>query len=253
VAESVQSAALAQCAVPARTVVPAQPTVAQCALLEWIARLGAVTAEALALRRGVGLATASTQLLTAERAGLLACRRVLKGRPALFTPTRAGLRFACEPDLSAVRVGATNANHLIVCAGVAAVLERRYPDQRVQGERQLRRDERLLARPLASTRLRGGRHTAAAHHPDLVLWPLLATAQLPVAIEVELTIKSPRRLREICEAWADCRCVAGIVYLATSTAAGPVARAIEAAAAQTRIVLVALDSIVPQRSVPSAL
>ena len=52
------------------------------------------------------------------------------------------------------------------------------------------------------------------HRPDLVLWPAERRRALPVAVEVELTVKAPRRLLEICRAWARCRCVAGVLYLA---------------------------------------
>jgi hypothetical protein len=234
---------------------PAQPSSEPLALLEWVARIGVVTDEALATRRGVGLRAASSQLAAAERAGLLTRWRVLVGRRALYTLTRAGLRAAGQPDLSSGRVTAANAGHLIVCVGVAAMLERQYPDQRVQGERQLRRDERAAGHPLASAHLHTQGSGEKSHHPDLVLWPPLCTGHGPVAIEVELTVKSPRRLRAICEAWAECHCVAGVVYLAEPDVAPALARAIAAAAAQRRIALVTFDSsleLALQRTVPSA-
>jgi hypothetical protein len=239
---------------------PARLSAAQLAFLEWVARLGAVTDEALVVWRGTRLGTANSQLAAAEHAGLIARQRVLVRNPALYIPTRAGLRAVGQPDLRPCRVTAANARHLIACAGVAAMLERRYPDQRVQGERQLRRDERNAGRPLASARLRGigggasEGEGASMHRPDLVLWPPLAAGCGPVVVEVELAIKSPRRLRAICEAWAECRCVAGVVYLVTPDVEPALTRAIAAAAAQRRIAVMVLDTLpgfALQRTVPS--
>jgi hypothetical protein len=213
-------------------------------LLRWTVRLGAVTPEALAQHGGWTLASARGRLLAAERAGLLRSRRVLAGAPVLYTATRAGLRVSGLHGLELCRVTVSNAPHTIECARVAAALERAYPDHRVTGERELRRDERESGTPLASACLGHGPGGAPLlHRPDLVLWPDGTSERLPVAVEVELTVKAPRRLLEICRAWARCRCVAGTLYLASEPVQGPLARAIERAQAGERIALVALDAL----------
>jgi hypothetical protein len=143
-------------------------------------------------------------------------------------------------------VSPSNALHLIECAGVAAALERCYPDHRVQGERELRRDEREQRRALASAELGVGPDgVSLAHRPDLVLWPEedADPPALPVAVEVELTVKAPRRLADICRAWARARCVAGVLYLAPADVQGAVQRAIDRAHADERVVVVPLDSL----------
>jgi hypothetical protein len=146
--------------------------------------------------------------------------------------------------LDPCRVSSSNALHLIECARVAAALERCYPDHRVLGERELRRDEREYGRALASARLaRGLGGGPSLHRPDLVLWPERSGEALPVAVEVELTIKAPRRLLEICRAWARCRCVAGVLYLAPSEVERALARAIERAQAGERIAVVPLSAL----------
>ena len=199
-------------------------------LLRWTVRLGAVTPEALAQHGGWTLASARGRLLAAERAGLLRSRRVLAGAPVLYTATRAGLRASGLRGFEPCRVSVANAPHAIECARVAAALERAYPDHRVMGERELRRDERESGVPLASACLgRGPGDAPLLHRPDLVLWPDGACERLPVAVEVELTVKAPRRLLEICRAWARCRCVAGTLYLASEPVQSPLARAIERA------------------------
>jgi hypothetical protein len=230
----------------------------QLTIVRWVGGLGAVTADALARHAGVTVGSARARLRELERAGLLRGKLLLAGEPPLYAATAAGLRASGLRGLQPCRPTVANAPHAIACARAAVALERAYPDQRVMGERELRRDEREAGRALASARLpaRAHEHTAL-HRPDLVLWPRGGEERLPVAVEVELTVKAPRRLAEICRAWARCRCVAGTVYLASQDAIGPLARAIEHAQAGERIALVGLDALAlpgvePPRASPRA-
>jgi hypothetical protein len=214
--------------------------------------MGAVTAAALADREGTSIASARARLGVAERSRLLVRRRPLAGQPALYTATRAGLRACGARGLDPARVSASNALHSIVCAEVAAALERCYPDHRVIGERELRRDERERDAPLASACLGtapGG--TPLLHRPDLVLWPRRSDDGLPVAVEVELTTKAPRRLADICRAWARCRLVAGVLYLVPPEVEQALERAIETVHAGERIALVPLGAL-PRRGSASS-
>ncbi len=213
-------------------------------ILRWTARMGAVTAEALAGRDASSVSSARSRLLAAARAGLLTRQRPLAGQPSLYTVTRAGLRACGLRGLDPCRVTVSNAMHLIVCAKVAAALESCYPDHRVLGERELRAEERERGVTLASSSIgTASRGRALLHRPDLVLWPGVCDGGLPVAVEVELTIKAPRRLTDICLAWARCRCVAGVMYLAAPEVEPALARAIARAWAGERIVVVPLDAL----------
>jgi hypothetical protein len=219
------------------------PTPEQIELARWTASLGAVTAEALAHRRAVSVASARARLVAAQRAGLLSRKCPLAGRPSLFSTTRAGLRVCGARGMRTCDVKEGTANHLIECAAVAAALERCYPDHRVGGERELRRDEQENDRLLASTQLGWAQAPdKGRHRPDLVLWPS-ATGELPVAVEVELTIKAHKRLVEICRAWARSRTVAGVLYFAPSDVERALLRAIEEAHASERIIVLPLDSL----------
>jgi hypothetical protein len=222
------------------------PSPERVAIMQWAARMGAVTAEAFADRLDVTVASARGQLKVLEQGGWIRCARPLAERPTLYTATRVGLRIAAQQGLDPCRVSASNANHLIVCAWVAAALERCYPDHLVSGERELRRDERQRGIPLASACLgvapRGG---PLLHRPDLVLWPQFSEdeGRLPVAVEVELTVKAPRRLTDICRAWARCRCVGGVLYLVSPEVERALHRSIEQAQAGERIVVASLDTL----------
>jgi hypothetical protein len=211
------------------------------AQMHWIARIGTVTAEALAQREGATVASARARLQAITRAGLLARSRPLTGHQALFTPTRAGLRACGLAGVETSRIGAVNAAHMATCAAVAVALERCYPDHVVIGERELRRRERHRRRTLASATLgSGGPGSATLHRPDLVLWPPSAAA-LPVAVEVELTVKGPERLATICRAWARCRDIAGVLYLAAPAAQRALERALARAHAGDRVIVLGLD------------
>jgi len=220
----------------------------QLAILSWTARLGAVTAEALARREACTTASARARLLALVRTGLVSRRQLLAGAPSLYTLTRAGLRASGLRGLEPARVSVAGARHAIACAAAAAALERAYPDHTLMGERELRREERAAGAPLASACLREGPGGGQLlHRPDLVLWQGGAAQQLPVAIEVELTVKAPRRLLEICRAWARCRCVAGTLYFAAPDVQRPLARALAHADAGERVGLLGLDALEEDR------
>ncbi|MGO9490436.1 MAG: hypothetical protein ACLQBB_15605 [Solirubrobacteraceae bacterium] len=208
-----------------------------------MACLGAVTAEALSRHEDRGLASARGRLAAAERAGLLRGWRVLHEGPTLYTVTRSGMRAAGVDGLEPGRLSPASARHAIVCCAVAAQLERAFPDDRVLGEPALRRRERELDAPLASIRLcspcAGG---GAQHRPDLVLLPPRPGCGAPVAVEVELTVKAPRRLRAICLGWARARHVAGVVYLVADDVRAPLERAIESIGGAQRIVTISLET-----------
>jgi hypothetical protein len=111
---------------------------------------------------------------------------------------------------------------------------------------------------LASAELGGNQHPGfdqPRHRPDLVLWPHDPAGGLPVAVEVELTVKAPERLATICRAWARARCVTGVLYLAAPQTERAVQRAIEKAHAHERVVVVSLDALPmrpAERTVPSS-
>lgn len=223
-----------------------KPTrILRAALVQWTARLGAVTAEAVADRYQLTLGSARARLVAAERAMLLARRRPLAGEPALYVLTRSAQRVAGVATAAPCRVTPANALHLIACAHAAAALERRYPGHMAIGERELLRHWRDGVGVLACARLGHDRHGAALmHRPDLVLVPQRGVTEPPVAVEVELTTKSPRRLEEICRAWARCRSVAGVIYLAAPGVERALERAVARADASSKVLVVPFDALV---------
>jgi DNA-binding Lrp family transcriptional regulator len=201
------------------------------AILDWLAGMGAAGLTEVARAHELSPQAAATRLRRLEADGLLTTVRLLYGRPALHAVTRAGLRAAGREELAPARVSSSGFAHLLECGRVAVSLTQalaaRYS---VHSERELRAWERAAARPLGSAEIGFGAHgTRELHRPDLVCWPA-AGGGLAIAIEVELTVKAPLRLRTIIRGWARSRLVAGVVYYASA----PAARALERAVADER-------------------
>jgi hypothetical protein len=213
-------------------------------MLQWTVRMGAVTAEALAHRDQTTLASARARLGRATGEGLVRGHRLLTERPTLYTATPAGVRASGLGGFDPCRVSAAGAQHLIACAHMAAVLERGYPGHWVMGERELRCRERVARTAIASAVLsRTSDRGQLLHRPDLVVWPAADAQGLPLAVEVELTVKAPRRLAEICRAWARSRQVEGVLYIAPAIVRRALERAIAVAQAGERIVVVPLEEL----------
>jgi hypothetical protein len=102
---------------------------------------------------------------------------------------------------------------------VIAALERAYPDCRVIAERELHREEYAQQRRLGSVSVHRYGQTRS-HYPDIVLWEPPTAGEpppLPIAVEVELTMKSKEELTAICRAFARSRDIAVVVYFAETT------------------------------------
>jgi hypothetical protein len=199
---------------------------------------------------GGTVASANARLARLSRERLLTRRRPLVGEPSLYSITRAGLRRAELPTVEPCRVSAANAAHTIACARVAAALQRCYPDHTAIGERELRRRELCSGRMLASIEVTSGADRRL-HRPDLVLLAPV-DASPPVAVEIELTVKAPRRLAQICRAWQRARHVAGVVYIAPVDVRRALDRAIASVGGE-RIVVLALESLLPLGDRPSSI
>jgi len=154
--------------------------------------------------------------------------QTVTGRPAIYTLTRAAQGAGLEGLGS--RPVSGGSEHAIACAQVAAALSRAIPRAgswrgRAQGEGR--------AGGSIPVAVLSGKLTTAAQ-PRATGLVRRGGGGLPVLIEVELSVKAPRRLEAICRAWARCRGVAGVVYLASPVVEEPLRRAIARASASRR-------------------
>jgi DNA-binding transcriptional ArsR family regulator len=205
-------------------------------MLDWLAATGAASASELAAVAALSSRTVLTRVRALEQAGLVSSAELLRGEPALHALTRRGLRAAGRPELEPISISASLFGHCLAVARVAVAL--RVAGERVGGERELRAFERIEGTPLASAAVGLARDGGTAwHRPDLVCW----RAGRPLAIEVELTVKAPERLRAIVRGWARSRLVEGVVYYASAPAVRALTAAVRIEGAQQSVAILALE------------
>ncbi|HET7510826.1 MAG TPA: hypothetical protein VFJ65_11345, partial [Solirubrobacterales bacterium] len=159
--------------------------------------------------------------------GLLERLALLREEPTVLRATRAGLRFA-GLDLGLCIVSAGSVAHWLRCTSVALLMEERCGPGSVIAERELRWIEHSEGRPVFSAKvghLPDGSYRL--HRPDLALW----IGERPLAVEVELSPKAPRRLEAIIAAWRRASWVGGVLYVCEP---GPTQRGVERAIRKTR-------------------
>src|SRR5580704_17246654 len=115
-----------------------QRVIQRAEMIAWVETLGAITAEALAVREELSTDVARERLDEAVELGLLDRHSVLVGYSDLYVASTAGRRFARKhadaggysyPEgLRAARVTIKETRHLIACVSVVAALECRYLD-----------------------------------------------------------------------------------------------------------------------------
>jgi hypothetical protein len=209
-------------------------------IVAWLAEVGAAGAEHVGARFGMGRSWTYRRLQLLVADGLLAERRLLHQQAGLYVATAEGLRWTGLERLGVFRVGAGGFRHAREVARVAAELPR-LGARGLLSERTLRAAENDAGELIASASLGslpGGR--VALHRPDLAL---RSESGEMMAIEVELSVKAPRRLEAICRGYARARHLRAVVYLATPAAGRAVGRAVAATRAQDKVRVYALDEL----------
>jgi hypothetical protein len=159
--------------------------------------------------------------------GLLERLDLVRAEPTLLRATRAGLRYA-GLGLELAQVSPGSVNHWLSCASTALRLAEEVGPECVVSARELRLYERIEGRPIASAKT--GEHPNGSprlHRPDLAI----LGGDWVIAVEVELTPKSPDRLLGLIRAWRRARWVEEVRYFC---APGPTRRAVEKSVRKAR-------------------
>ncbi len=210
-------------------------------VVAWLGRIGAAGAEHVMERFAMGRSWAYARLSSLVLGGLLEQRTLLYRQPGLYIATAEGLRWRGLGRLGVFRVGPGGFQHAQELATVAVAVHRTLPGWTMLSEREIRVRESDEGQLLASAKLAelpGGR--PALHRPDLAL---ISARGRVLAIEVELSVKAPRRLASICRGWARARHVDAVYYLASPAPARAVTRAIAEVRAQDHITVLALSDV----------
>jgi hypothetical protein len=207
------------------------------AMLAFAAQHRFTVTEQLAAVGGIGPEGTRRRVRRLVGDGLLTSRRHLHDHPAAHQITRSGLR-AVDSDLPATARINLSLYHHDLGLGWLMVLAHRGRFGRVSqviGEREMRsRDGRIDPGddPVGTRRLgillpgEGPRGGPRVHYPDLLL---VTPAARHVAIELELSTKSPARRERILKAYLLAPRVDAVLYLVPNRAAG---RAIARSAAR---------------------
>ncbi len=201
-------------------------------IADWICRIGAAGVEHVARWFGIHPQTAKVRLASLAKDGLLERHLVLWNRPAIYTATRAGLRWQGLDFMKVRDVRPGGFEHAWQVAEAAVDLHLRLPDWEVVSDREIRAIE------LENEKFRGSAQVGQIHGLPHFRWPdlaLVSPSGRVVPVEVELTNKGISRLTTICKGWARARHVEGIYYLAAPRVAPTVERAAKKANACDRI------------------
>lgn len=196
-------------------------------LVRFVGRHGAVAISHVMAALGVGRTMAYRRVAGCVDRGLLERLDLVRAEPSLLRATRDGLRYAAL-GLELALVSPGSVHHWLTCASTALMLGEETGHEQVITERELRLHERIEGRPIASAKV--GEHPDGSprlHRPDLAI----VTDPKPIAIEVELTPKSPERLVGLIRAWRRASWVEEVHYYC---APGPARRAVERAVRKAR-------------------
>lgn len=201
-------------------------------LIRFVGRYGAVAITHAMAVLGVRRSMAYRRVAACVERGLMERLDLVRGEPTLLRATRAGLRYA-SLGLEPANVSPGSINHWLTCASTVLLLAKEAGLERVLSDRELRLLERIDGKPVASAKV--GEHPSgepALHRPDLAI----LGEERRVAVEVELTPKSPGRLERIIRAWRRASWVDEIrYYCAPGVARRSVERAVTRCRAEERV------------------
>ena len=204
-------------------------------LVRYVGRHGVVTIEQVMKAMGVGRTAAYRRVAACAEAGLLERLDLLRSEPSVLRATREGLRYA-GLGLPFAAVSPSAVVHLLRCASAAQFLGEHFGHDCVLTEREIAFAEKIEERPIASAEvghlLNGN---PRMHRADLAAFADSGT----LAVEVELTPKTPRRLEGIIRAWRRASCVEEVHYIcAPGLTHRTVERAVKAVGAEGKVVVI---------------
>ena len=194
-------------------------------LVRYVGRHGVVRIGQVMVAMGAGRTVTYDRVAVCVEAGLLERLDLLCSERGLLRATRDGLRYAgLGLPVASVSPGAVD--HWLRCATTAQLVGKHFGHDRVLTERELALAEQIEGRPIASAKVGELPNGAPRlHRPDLAVLAEGGT----IAIEVELTPKSPQRLQRLIRGWRRAHWVKEIHY---HCAPGQTRRAVERAVAK---------------------
>lgn len=161
-------------------------------VLEFIARFGVVSRDAVATWAGTGRTVTITRERRLREAGLIEVRSGVWGESKLMACTRVGLAAAGRSDLRVAKFSLALSRHEVRVAELAARWE--ADGEQTLSEREIVACERAEGERCLSAELGSGK----VHRADLIRTFGVGP---PQAVEVELVAKGAARLDELLRGW----------------------------------------------------
>jgi hypothetical protein len=199
-------------------------------LVRFVGRHGLVRIGQVMEAMGVGRTAAYRRVAVCVDAGLLEGIELLRSEPRLLRATRVGLRYV-GLGFPVAEISPGSVDHWLRCTSTALLIGKKIGHDRVLTEREIVLTEQIEQRPLASAEvgtLPNGK--PRMHRADLAIRADSGT----VAVEVELTPKSPARLEGIIRAWRMAMGMGVVTEVHYLCEPGQTRRAVERAVANTQ-------------------
>jgi hypothetical protein len=199
------------------------------ALVAFVGSCGAVGIRQVMYHFGVGRTAAYRRVAACIKEELLERVGLLREEPTLLRATPLGLRYAGLEALGFAAISPGSARHMLRCTGIALILADEQGFERVLSEREMRYIEREARRPIFSAKVgENPDGSPRLHRPDLGI----VEGEHRAAVEIELSVKSPKRLAEIMRGWRRAGWVTEVFYFCES---GGVHRAVSRAIQEAHV------------------
>lgn len=170
-------------------------------LVRLVGRHGAMTIEQVMRAMRCGRSVSYQRVARCVEGGLIERLTIPGVSSAVLIATRAGLSYA-GLGLPVAKVSPANVTHMLRCTTLAIRIELTRAGRRVFTEREIVLEESIRGKQFASVVVGRFRGKPKMHRADLLVERQDSEGEKHlIPIEVELTPKSPARLRGIIKAW----------------------------------------------------
>ncbi|HET7590375.1 MAG TPA: hypothetical protein VFK14_09390 [Solirubrobacterales bacterium] len=202
--------------------------------LVWlVGRHGAMSIEHVMMAMRCGRTASYRRVARCVEGGLIERHAVPGVSSGILIATRSGLSYA-GLGLPVATVSPATITHTLRCAFLAIRHEQLSPGCRVFTEREIVLEEAIRGERFASVVIGRFRGHPKMHRPDLLAEAEEEGKTVLSPVEVELTPKSPARLRTIISAWRDAVWAERFSLVQYSCKRGQTRRAVQRAIASTK-------------------
>lgn len=203
-------------------------------LVRLVGRHGAMTIEHVMMAMKCGRTASYRRVARCVEGGLIERCAIPGVSSTVLIATRAGLSYA-GLGLPVAAISPATITHTLRCTFLAIRIEQLHPESRLFTEREIILEESIRGKRIASVAVGRFRGRSKMHRADLLVESEGENGERLLApVEVELTPKSPARLRGIIAAWRSAVVAGRFPLVQYSCAPGQTRRAVQRAIASAK-------------------